>query len=52
MKIANVTTKDLLHDVLNYYGVKADIFQAEEYLLNAEHPSPAGFLEWLDNKKK
>ncbi len=48
--MANIqmTAEDLLHDVLNYYGVKADIFKAAEYLEVAEHPTPAGFLQWLE----
>ena len=45
-----ITPETLLHDVLNYYGVKADIFQAVDYLESAQHPTPAEFLQWLDKK--
>lgn len=45
-----ITAEDLIHDVLNYYGVKVDIFKAVEYLEVAEHPTPTEFLQWLEKK--
>ena len=47
-----MTSEDLLHDVLNFYGVKADIFKAEEYLSKAKHPTPGEFIDWMDGKTK
>ena len=45
-----ITPETLIHDVLNYYGVKANIFKAVEYLEVAEHPTTAEFLQWLEKK--
>ena len=43
----NITAEDLIMDLHNFYGERADVFQAVEYMSNTNHPTPGGFHDWL-----
>ena len=48
----NITTEDHILDLHNFYGERADVFQAADYMSTTDHPTPGGFHEWLKAKKK
>lgn len=50
MRKAGTDAESLVHDLHNFYGIRADIFQAIEYLEQDSHPTPGGFMHWLEAK--
>jgi len=50
MNSTSVNAESLVHDLHNFYGVRADLLQALEYLQQDSHPTPGGFLQWLNAK--
>jgi len=47
----NLTPEMLVKETHNYYGLKADLHHAIEYLSNQVHATPGNFYDWLRHKQ-
>lgn len=46
-----VSAESLVHDLHNFYGVRADVLDALAYMQQEHHPTPGGFLQWLKTRR-
>lgn len=48
----DITAQTLIEQTFNFYGFKAELTKANEYLAHAIGASPGGFIEWLNQKQQ
>lgn len=47
----DITPETLIEETYNYYGIKAELEAAIEFLSHQVHATPSSFMEWICRKK-